>query len=71
MKGKGQLMTYYLIGKGSNVPQHPVSSAMETLKEEEEENQEEKTATNVPTSNEEFDNNESSETNLLKNVENG
>lgn len=73
MKGKGQLMTYYLIGKGGNVPQHPVSSAMETLKEEEEENQEEKTATTIPPSSEEpdFDNTGSSETRLLDNVDNG
>lgn len=38
VKGKGQLMTYYLIGKGSTgTGAVPTYSTMETVKEEEEE----------------------------------
>lgn len=36
VKGKGQLMTHYLIGKGSPVPQIIGTAAMEPLKEEDE-----------------------------------
>lgn len=65
-------MTYYLIGKSNNVPQHPVSSAMETLKEEEEETQEEKTANVQPTSEQSDSTNiGTSETRLLDDVDNG
>lgn len=39
VKGKGQLMTYYLIGKGCPHPVPP--PAMETVKEEEEEDYDE------------------------------
>lgn len=37
VKGKGQLMTYYLIGKGPVGGSNPAYSTMETVREEEEE----------------------------------